>query len=177
MFIPGEFIAVLTFPGVIVHEFAHQLFCRFSRVAIADVCYFRYGNPSGYVVHETPRKLYQHILIGIGPFFVNTIIGALITLPAALPVIQFKSGGGLLDFFLIWLGVSIAMHSFPSIGDAQSIWQAVWRKETPIFIKLIGVPVVGLIYCGAVGSVVWLDLFYGIGIAMLIPNLLIKMLA
>jgi hypothetical protein len=29
MFIPGQLIAILTFPGVIVHEAAHQLFCRF----------------------------------------------------------------------------------------------------------------------------------------------------
>lgn len=27
----------------------------------------------------------------------------------------------MLDYFMIWLGVSIAMHSFPSTGDAKSI--------------------------------------------------------
>lgn len=27
-FIPGQLIALVTFPGVIVHELAHQLFCR-----------------------------------------------------------------------------------------------------------------------------------------------------
>ena len=67
-FIPGFLIALVTFPGVIVHEMAHQLFCRLFRVAVLDVCYFRLGNPSGYVLHESPRTTAQHLVIGIGPF-------------------------------------------------------------------------------------------------------------
>lgn len=54
MIIPGFLISILTFPGVIVHEIAHQLFCRICGVAVLDVCYFKAGNPAGYVVHEIP---------------------------------------------------------------------------------------------------------------------------
>lgn len=176
MFIPGFLISILTFPGVIVHEAAHQLFCRLCKVAIFDVCYFRVGNPSGYVVHEIPNNAYKNILIGIGPFLVNTIVGAIIALPAAVPVIKFGSAN-LLDYFLIWLGVSVAMHSFPSTGDAKSIWKSVWGTETSIFAKIVATPIVGLIFIGAAGSVVWLDLIYGAGVAMAIPNLLIWLLA
>lgn len=56
MIIPGFLISIVTFPGVIVHEMAHQIFCRLCGVAVFDVCYFRFGNPSGYVVHEIPKK-------------------------------------------------------------------------------------------------------------------------
>lgn len=175
-FIPGFLISIATFPGVIVHEIAHQFFCRISRVAVFDVCYFRFGNPAGYVIHEIPRKPSQHILIGIGPFFVNTIIGALIALPAAIPVIKFDVGAPL-DYLLIWLGVSIAMHSFPSTVDAQGIWEAVKSKETSIPTKVLAAPIVGIIYLCAAGSVFWLDLIYGIAVAMFIPNVLIRMLA
>ena len=124
MFIPGFLISIITFPGVIVHEAAHQLFCRLARVAVLDVCYFRLGNPAGYVTHEIPRKPYQHILIGIGPFILNTLLGALISLPAAIPILKFKmdfSASTFLEFILIWLGVSIAMHSFPSTTDAKIV--------------------------------------------------------
>ena len=172
MFIPGFLISIITFPGVIVHEAAHQLFCRLSRVAVLDVCYFRFGNPAGYVVHEHPQKTYQNILIGIGPFFLNTVVGALIALPAAIPVIKFGSGN-LFDYFLIWLGVSIAMHSFPSTGDAKSIWTAVWSKETGWLAKIVATPIVGLIFICAAGSFFWLDLIYGVAVAMLIPNILV----
>ena len=174
MLIPGLLISLLTFPGVIVHEFAHQLFCRLARVAVIDVCYFQIGNPAGYVTHEIPQKTSQHVLIGIGPFFVNTILGAIIALPAAIPILKFGSGS-ILDYFLIWLGVSIAMHSFPSTGDAESIWEAIKSDQTPTWLRLCTVPLVGLIYICALGSMVWLDFFYGIAVAMFIPNILIRL--
>lgn len=43
--IPGFLISLLTFPGVMVHEFAHQLFCRIMRVPVYDVVYFQAKNP------------------------------------------------------------------------------------------------------------------------------------
>lgn len=173
--IPGFLISLATFPGVIVHELAHQLFCRVAGVAVFEVCYFRMGNPAGYVVHEIPKKVYQHIFISVGPFFMNTVIGALIALPAVIPVIKFDTGS-LMDYFLIWLGVSIAMHSFPSTGDAKSIWEAVWNKETPLPAKLAAAPLVGIIYLCAAGSIFWLDVIYGIAAATVLPNLIVKLL-
>lgn len=158
-FIPGIIITAVTFPGVIVHEIAHQLFCRWFKVPVFKVVYFQFENPAGYVIHEIPKNKMQTIMISIGPFFVNTIIGALIALPAALPVFTFETAT-LLDYFLIYLGVSIAMHSFPSTGDANSIWQAINEKNTPFWVKIIGYPVVGLIYLGSLGSMFWLDLIY-----------------
>ncbi len=179
-FIPGVIITVLTFPGVIVHELAHQIFCRICRVAVIDVCYFKFGNPAGYVVHEHPKSTYSQILIGIGPFLINSIIGALIALPAAIPILNFgvKFGANTIgSYFLIWVGVSIAMHSFPSTGDAASMWEAIKSKETNLLTKIFAAPIVLLIYIGAVGSIVWLDLAYGIAVATFIPNMIIKMLA
>lgn len=175
-FIPGVIISLLTFPGVIVHELAHQLFCRLARVAVLDVRYFRFGNPAGYVVHEPARRKGQAILIGIGPFFVNTIVGGLIALPASIPVLKFNQGS-FLDYFLVWLGVSIAMHAFPSIGDAKSIKSAVFNDETPLSTKIIAVPIVGLIYVGALGSFIWLDVLYGIGVATMFSSLFVSILA
>lgn len=176
MFIPGFLISIITFPGVIVHEIAHQLFCRLAGVAVLDVCYFRFGNPAGFVIHEIPKKPQQSLLIGIGPFILNTIVGALISLPAAIPVYKFETGS-LLNYFLIWLGVSIAMHSFPSTGDAKSIWDAVKRPGIFLPVKIIAIPIVGLIYICALGSMFWLDLIYGGVVAMALPNLLIQIMA
>ncbi|WP_438433673.1 hypothetical protein [Gorillibacterium sp. sgz500922] len=175
MFIPGFLISIVTFPGVMVHEFAHQLFCRFSRTAVLDVCYFRVGNPAGYVSHEHPSKPSHQVWIGIGPFIVNTLVGALIAMPAAIPVLQFESAS-LLDYLLIWLGVSIAMHAFPSTGDAKNIWSLLKRRETPLPVRLIGAPLVGLIYLGALGSFFWLDALYGIAVAAGIPYLVVHLM-
>jgi Putative zincin peptidase len=171
-FIPGPLIALATFPGVIVHELAHQLFCRWFRVPVLKVCYFRIGNPAGFVIHEPPTKTYQSLFISIGPFLINTVMGALIAFPAALPVIKFGTGD-LLDYFLIWLGVSIAMHAIPSTGDAKSLWHSVKGPGVSSAVRFIVAPVVGLIYLAAFGRVFWLDLVYGIGVAVGLPTLLV----
>lgn len=176
MFIPGIVISVITFPGVIVHELAHQLFCRWCKVPVFKVVYFQAENPVGYVMHEVPSNKWHTILISTGPFFLNTLIGGLIAFPAALPVIQFQNGGPL-DYLLLYLGVSIAMHAFPSTGDADVIWEQVKDKSIPVWAKIIGYPVVGLIYLGSLGSFFWLDLLYGVGVAMGFPYLVMALMS
>ncbi|NII24164.1 DUF3267 domain-containing protein [Pseudoflavitalea sp. X16] len=175
MFIPGIVISLVTFPGVIVHELAHQLFCRWYKVPVFKVVYFQMANPVGYVLHEAPANKWHSIMISIGPFIVNTILGGLIALPAAIPVFTLDKAGPL-DYLLIYLGVSIAMHAFPSTGDANVIWEVVKDKHTNRLVKLVGYPVVGLIYLGSLGSFFWLDLAYGIGVAIGIPKLIISFL-
>ena len=39
--IPGFIISLVTFPGVIVHELAHQIFCMLMKVPVYDVKYFQ----------------------------------------------------------------------------------------------------------------------------------------
>ena len=176
MIIPGFLISLLTFPGVIVHELAHQLFCRWCKVPVFKVVYFQPENPVGYVLHEIPSRKWHSIVISIGPFFINTILWAIIAFPAALPVFKFDNAGPV-DYLLIYLGVAIAMHAFPSTGDANAIWKHMNEKTTPVWIKILGYPIVGLIYLGSIGSFFWLDLIYGIGIAIGLPNLVIALLA
>jgi hypothetical protein len=38
-------ITIVTFPGVIVHELAHQLFCRLYKVSVFEEVYFQAENP------------------------------------------------------------------------------------------------------------------------------------
>jgi hypothetical protein len=170
-FVIGWLVSIITFPGVIVHEIAHQFFCRIAKVAVLDVVYFRLGNPAGYVVHEHPQKTYQHLLIGLGPLFINSIVGAIIALPAIIPV-RFGSSNPIF-LLLIWLGFSVAMHSFPSTGDAKSIWKAVMQPEVNFAYKFITVPIVGLLYLGALGSIFWLDAIYGLAIVNVIPYVIL----
>jgi type III secretory pathway component EscS len=176
MFIPGFLISIVTFPCVIVHELAHQLFCRLYKIPVFEVVYFRVQSPNGYVLHETAQTKWQSIMISVGPFIVNTLIGALISLPAALPVFKFHTATPL-DYLLIYLGVSIAMHAFPSTGDANSIWETVSEEETSFWVKLVAYPIVGLIYIGSIGSFFWLDALYGVAVAVGLPNLIIWMFA
>lgn len=174
MFVPGIIITILTFPGVIVHELAHQLFCRWFKVPVFKVVYFQVANPAGYVLHERARTSTQAVFISTGPFILNTLLGFLIAFPAAL---QYKLDAmNPLDYILLYLGISVAMHAFPSTGDAKVLWDSVVKGDTSSRLsKIIVTPIVGFIYLGAMGSIVWLDFIYGMGVAVGLPWLMVSL--
>lgn len=180
MIIPGIVISMVTFPGVAVHELAHQVFCRICRIPVYEVKYFQVKNPCGYVLHEATSDPWKNLATSLGPFFVNTVLGVLVTLPAYANVFHYNSVGGglgalvmLSSYILYWLGVSILMHAFPSTGDAKALVQSVLKNEkVGLPAKIVTAPFIGLIYLGAFGSMFWLDLIYGIGMSMLLPRLI-----
>lgn len=172
MFIPGEIISILTFPGVIVHEFAHMFFCKVRKIAVFDACYFRIGNPAGYVVHENTDNFTTTFLVSMGPFVVNTLLCLLICLPAYMPV-KFFDLDHPLSYFLIWLGVSIGMHAIPSNQDADNVFQqAKQQVKNWNILAILSFPLVGLIYIFNVLRILWADLLYGVAIGIGIPSLI-----
>ena len=176
-FIPGQIIALLTFPGVIVHESAHLLFCKLRRVAVIDVCFFRVGNPCGYVIHEIPADFTSSFLVSVGPFLVNSVLCVLFCLPAVVPVRIFGIASPL-SMFWLWLGISIGMHAIPSSGDAANLWaqaREAFKDRHPLAIASF--PLVGLIMLANLGRVVWLDYLYGIAIGLLLPEALLQAIA
>jgi hypothetical protein len=174
-FIPGPIIAAITFPGIVIHELSHQLFCRYFKIPVYNVCYFRFGNPAGYVIHSQTDNWVQQVLISAGPFFVNSILGAILAFPSLLRLFEFHGSTLMFDGILMWLGVSIAMHAIPSVGDAKSMWMAVSGQNAPLLAKLGVAPIVGLSFLLAIGSIFWLDVLYGIAISIAIPKLLVAL--
>ena len=173
MIIPGPIISALTLPGVVVHEFAHETFCKFFKVPVYEVVYFRFGNPAGYVSHGKSDYWYQDVIIAAGPFFLNSLIGALLAFPVVinspdLETINFVGG------VLFWLSISIAMHAIPSTGDAKSMWKAVSGNKAPLIEKIIVSQIIAVIYLLSWGSFFWLDVIYGFCVCFIGPRLLIE---
>ena len=140
MYIPGIVISLLTFPGVIVHELAHQICCRLCRIPVYEVKYFRLKNPCGYVIHESTDNPWKNLMTGMGPFFINTILGMIISCPGYFYLWgageYMHNSGGLKGMYLLlyWLGLSILMHAFPSTGDAKSMMESILKnKDVNIF--------------------------------------------
>ncbi|WP_252243818.1 MULTISPECIES: metalloprotease family protein [unclassified Clostridium] len=174
-FIPGFLISAVTFPGVIVHELAHQIFCRLMQVPVYEVKYFQLSNPCGYVIHEPCDKPLKSFFISIGPFLINTILGMFIMLPASVELFEFRNFDNFLNLILAWLGISILMHAFPSKVDAENMIESILKnKEVPIIFRILVTPIIGLIYIGSYGSVVWLDLIYAIAISIMLPKILVQ---
>lgn len=174
-FIPGFIISFITFPGVIVHELAHQLFCRYFNVPVFKVVYFQTENPNGYVLHEVPANKWHNLIIAIGPFILNTILAILLALPASIAVFLYQDHNPL-NYLLLYLAFSIAMHAFPSTGDAQSIWEIVNNDETNVLVKIVSYPIVGLIYICSIGSMFWLDAIYAFLLIRYIPEFIFSMI-
>jgi hypothetical protein len=174
--IPGFLISLLTFPGVIVHEAAHMFFCKLRRVAVFDVCFFRVGNPSGYVIHEDIHDFTSAFLICVGPLLINSLLCILICFPAFMPVRMFDLEEPL-SYVLLWLGVSIGMHAFPSSQDATNLFAyAKKAAKTLNPLALLSFPLVLLIFVANILSVVWADFFYGIALGLLLPEFVFRSL-
>lgn len=169
MLIPGWIISLVTFPGVIAHEIAHKFFCDLAGVRVYDVCYFRIGDPAGFVVHGDTRNLRNSFFISIGPLLVNTVLCALLTFSGIFPLIILGAEKyNHIFILLLWVGYSIGMHAFPSNEDADNFILDVESMGAGIFYWMSMV-FVGLINIANVFRFIWFDLIYAVGISLLLP--------
>ncbi|MFB6180767.1 MAG: hypothetical protein ABEJ93_02730 [Candidatus Nanohalobium sp.] len=181
LFIPGWLISLLTFPGVIIHEYAHEKMCRWRNVPVVEVVYFQLGNPAGYVKHGEPENFTDTFAVSAAPFLINTILAVLLfTVVASMnPYIEGLgyAGLGIVDGFLLWLGFSTAMHSIPSSGDAKNIWRRAKSDWRDSILALVGFPLAAVIYTGDKLQFIWFDAIYGLilwyGVSILFGGLLV----
>jgi len=158
-------IALVTFPGIILHEWAHKFFCDRTKVPVYKTCYFRLGNPAGYVIHGPVDNYGKAFLIATAPFLVNTAVAVILFFIAVIIPL------GLITYLLYWLGISIAMHSFPSSEDADNLWSYSKRALRRNPLALFGFPVVGLIKLAGILRAIWFDLLYAISLLILVAFL------
>src|SRR5579872_135010 len=121
-FIPGELIALITFPGVIIHEIAHRFFCDFNKVPVYGIQYFiPLSENAGCVIHERTSKLSHAFFIASGPLIVNSIVCMLLTFPYMTPYYlgtdflvntSFRASIGY--SLLVWIGMSAGFNAIPS---------------------------------------------------------------
>lgn len=176
-FIPGWVISIATFPGVIVHEAAHFLFCRVFKLAVFDVCFFRFGNPAGYVVHEKTSNFTATFFVAMGPFLVNTVLCVLFCSAAFLPVWELEVADPTAYFFY-WLGLSIGMNAFPSTADLKILWgQAPAEAKKMNWLAILSLPLIAVLYVLNFARMIWADLGYGIAVGILAPLAVFRALA
>ena len=168
--IPGSVIAAITFPGVIVHEIAHRFFADRAKVPVYEICYFRFGNPSGYVIHGEVKGLKNAFLISVGPFLINTGLCAVLTFAAVLPyyVLEVENIGGVF-MLLLWVGFSAGMHAFPSNQDMENLTHEVRDAQGQGLLSIVTKGFVILFAMANALSVIWFDALYAAGVSLLLP--------
>jgi len=176
--IPGFIVAWLTFPGVIVHEAAHLMFCRMFKLCVLEVCFFRFSTSgaAGYVVHQRADAFWPSFFVACGPFLINSVLCFAICFSVFLPI-RFFGLQHWSYFVLGWLGLSIGMHAFPSNQDARGLL-AIAKREviSGNYLALAAFPVAALVYVGNVASIVWADFFYAVGVGLMLPELIMRLL-
>ena len=174
--VPGPVVALLTFPGIILHEAAHLFFCRLFRLRVYDARLLRLGNPAGYVIHEKTDNFTALFFVSIGPFAVNTVLCILFCTSAWFSL-QGPGANKLLAYFFYWLGLSIGMHAIPSTADLSNLWEITPAKARQgNILAILSLPLVAVLYLVNLGRVVWADLGYGIAVGILGPIALVRLL-
>ncbi|HOX61207.1 MAG TPA: metalloprotease family protein [Candidatus Magasanikbacteria bacterium] len=162
--IPGWLISLLTFPGVIIHEWAHKKFCDWTGVTVHKVVYFRFGNPAGYVMHEKPEKYKQIFWISIGPLIINSVLAIFLGYFAILTQPE-----SLLYYLIFWVAISSGMHAFPSDHDAKNIFNESKNllKNGGSNLHYLAYPFYSLIWIANKLRFIWFDLWYAIALVSL----------
>lgn len=134
-----QLISLATFPGIILHEWSHKFFCERLGVSVRKVCYFRLGNPSGYVIHDPINHFGKALIVATAPLLINTGISIAIF---ALALKVFPHTG--FSLALCWLGISSAMHSFPSTQDLESLYRKAKQLRARSLLALLSLPALWL---------------------------------
>jgi hypothetical protein len=116
LFVPDWLAAIFTFPGVIVHEWAHKKFCDWTGVRVHKVVYFQPKNLAGYVIHDQADSGGKMFWISVGPIIFNSLL--CIACGYAASAAPFNSVS---KFVLLWLALTIGARAFPSDQDAGNV--------------------------------------------------------
>ncbi len=150
-------ISGITFPGVIFHEFGHTLFCGLTGVKVHKTCYFRFGNPAGYVIHERPQNFIQSFLIAVGPFISGTFFALLF-----FQIANINAAGPWQKLLFIWLGGSVSINSLPSNTDGKNLWNDTSRHIRKNFLAVVGYPFAAVIWILNLLHAFFFDLIYAV---------------
>lgn len=132
--------ALVTAPGVILHELGHFIFCFLSGVKVFRVKFFSFKKHAGFVEHAEPKNFIQSLLISFGPLTVNSLVSLILFSQITPP---YFSG---LRAFEIWLGIASALHAFPSGGDAKTLTVLSTKQLLKNPLAVLGYPFVLIIY-------------------------------
>ncbi len=177
--LPGWLIALLTCPGIVIHEIAHRFFCDILGVKVYAICYFAFGSEDtvGCVLHEASTTMRQAFWISLGPLIINTLICALFTFP--LMASQFLVGDfmsrstfPLLGYlFLAWIGFSAGAHAFPSDRDLSNVLET--AKELNVTPSLFTLVLIRLIIGLNFLESLYISFLYAYGVSLLLPYILL----
>jgi len=176
IYIPAPLMAILTFPGIIIHEMAHRFFCDIFGVPVYKVCYFQIGNPAGFVLHGEISSPNKRFLISFGPVVFNIILGVLLCFPAIVTMFYVGLVPEISVYFLmLLLGLSIGMHGIPSKVDMECL-KSGKKGKVSFLLRIIFFPFYFFAIISNFVKNAFLDLFFAALIGFILPAIVINSL-
>ncbi len=156
--LPNWLIYTVTFPGVIIHELAHELFCILFGVKVTKSVYFQMNSDvAGYIEHEQPTTLNQLFWISAGPLVLNSILAIVLSHRFFAYEASY-----LIQIITIWLAFSVGLQAFPSNQDAKNIISDSKELGGGITFSLISYPFFALIWLANFLKYFWFDIAYAL---------------
>lgn len=169
-------MSLLTFPGVILHEYAHYKMCVWRGIPVKEVVLFQFGTPAGYVRHERPNCYADALAIAGAPFLINSALAVLLGVLLGLLLTATGGSGGVAAAGVGWLGISTGMHAIPSSGDAAYLWALATEHRRTSVLGMLGFPIAALIYVANLLSFLWFDVIYAAALVLLTLRITIGVL-
>ncbi|WP_378172308.1 hypothetical protein [Aquimarina sp. SS2-1] len=112
----GYSIRLVTFPGLILKAVINKLICNMLGLQVQKVNYLALDNNTCSVEYEKPKSYAYTLAITLIPFMEMSL----------LALILFNLGEYLIpnsEVVFLWLGISIATHSFPESDIGQLLFK------------------------------------------------------
>lgn len=157
LFGPLRVFDVVTFPGTVVHEWAHKTMAEYCGAEVTDVTYFQFQRRKGQVRFK-PETFTQKVGISTAPLLVNTVVAIGI---AGLGTALGKRLGPLGLVVAYWLAFSVGTGALPSHTDIDNIWEPIlsgWRQRPS---WLLAVPLVIVLRCVRILKAAYFEAIYG----------------
>jgi hypothetical protein len=165
-------VSLLTFPGVIVHQALRLFFCKRRRVAVTDMCFLRAGNPTGYITHEEAAEFNPAFSVCMGPLLVGSLLCAVTCWPAYWPL-RVCEVWHPFTFFLLWLGISIGTHVFPSKEEANDFSRHIGEELVGLNLRVVlTLPLLPLVKLATRTSPVFVGFIYALVLGWGLPELI-----
>ena len=167
----GQLVWALTFPGRIMRVVSYRMLCDITKVEVFEVDYFRCT-----MAHGAIPSLGTALLIAIAPLCVNTLLCAVLTLPAALPMALGVNMPQEL-IFLFWLGISIGMHAFPDRAFSLYLIEKGSINDQRKVLNIFGRVLCELFGLANFLRRLWFDLIYAVLVSISVSNLVVSLSA
>ena len=170
----GIILTALTFPGAMVREAAHLMFCRMFTLAIFDVRFLELNPPFGHVRHEHSNHFWAEACETLGPFFINSALCVLFCWSVFLPVWELRVFDPLAWLFY-WLGISMGVHALPGADDLKHLWKlAPAASRRGNVLAIVTFPLVAVLRLADYTRVLWPGIAYAIALGIFAPLALMR---